>query len=84
MKKIEDARIIYERLVEQFPNAGKYWKIYIEQEVNRICVLHFHIKLLYKMILLLLFWWVRHKYRFLLFLKRIRFLKPYLFIFYIK
>lgn len=33
MKKIEDARVVYERLVEQFPNAGKYWKIYIEQEV---------------------------------------------------
>ncbi|XP_041351773.1 cleavage stimulation factor subunit 3-like [Gigantopelta aegis] len=34
MKKIEEARIIYERLVEQFPNAGKYWKIYIEQELK--------------------------------------------------
>lgn len=32
-KKIEDARGTYERLVEQFPNAGKYWKIYIEHEV---------------------------------------------------
>lgn len=34
MRKIEEARPIYERLVEQFPSAGKYWKIYIEQEVN--------------------------------------------------
>ncbi|XP_071113458.1 cleavage stimulation factor subunit 3-like [Haliotis cracherodii] len=34
MKKIEDARVVYERLVEQFPNAGKYWKIYIEQELK--------------------------------------------------
>ena len=25
---------MFERLVEQFPNAGKYWKLYIEQEVN--------------------------------------------------
>ena len=33
MKKIEDARKIYERLVTQFPNAGRYWKIYIEHEV---------------------------------------------------
>lgn len=24
---------MYEKLVQQFPNAGKYWKIYIEQEV---------------------------------------------------
>ncbi|RUS90701.1 hypothetical protein EGW08_001505 [Elysia chlorotica] len=34
MKRIEDARGIYERLVEQFPNAGKYWKIYIEHELR--------------------------------------------------
>ena len=34
MRKIEDARTLFERLVEQFPNAGKYWKLYIEQEVN--------------------------------------------------
>ncbi|KAK6169592.1 hypothetical protein SNE40_020613 [Patella caerulea] len=35
MKKIEDGRVLYERLVEQFPNAGKYWKIYIEQELKQ-------------------------------------------------
>ncbi|PVD28191.1 hypothetical protein C0Q70_10777 [Pomacea canaliculata] len=34
MRKIEEARPIYERLVEQFPSAGKYWKIYIEQELK--------------------------------------------------
>ncbi|KAI8772672.1 cleavage stimulation factor subunit 3-like [Biomphalaria glabrata] len=34
IRKIEDARVIYERLVEQFPNAGKYWKIYIEHELK--------------------------------------------------
>ena len=33
MKPIEFARQVYERLVTQFPNAGKYWRIYIEQEV---------------------------------------------------
>jgi cleavage stimulation factor subunit 3 len=38
MKKIEDARKVYERLVAQFPNAGRYWKIYIEHEVH---VFHF-------------------------------------------
>lgn len=34
MKKIEDARKIYERLVSQFPTAGRYWKIYIEHEMK--------------------------------------------------
>uniref|UniRef100_A0A0B7AJR0 Suppressor of forked domain-containing protein n=2 Tax=Arion vulgaris TaxID=1028688 RepID=A0A0B7AJR0_9EUPU len=34
IRRIEDARVIYERLVEQFPNAGKYWKIYIEHELK--------------------------------------------------
>jgi len=34
IRKIEDARETYERLVEQFPNAGKYWKIYIEHELK--------------------------------------------------
>ncbi|XP_074649592.1 cleavage stimulation factor subunit 3-like [Tubulanus polymorphus] len=33
-KLIEEARKTYERLVNQFPNAGKYWKIYIEQEMK--------------------------------------------------
>ncbi|KAL3882786.1 hypothetical protein ACJMK2_029149 [Sinanodonta woodiana] len=34
MKKIEDARPTYERLVTQFSNAGRYWKIYIEHELK--------------------------------------------------
>ena len=29
----EDARKIFERLVNQFPTCGKYWKIYIDFEV---------------------------------------------------
>lgn len=32
-KKIEEARALYEKIVGQFPNAGRYWKIYIEHEV---------------------------------------------------
>jgi len=38
IRKIEDARVVYERLVEQFPNAGKYWKIYIEHEVSLLLI----------------------------------------------
>ncbi|XP_069102785.1 cleavage stimulation factor subunit 3-like [Argopecten irradians] len=34
MKTIEVARQVYERLVAQFANAGKYWRIYIEQELK--------------------------------------------------
>ncbi|ESO06606.1 hypothetical protein HELRODRAFT_64205, partial [Helobdella robusta] len=33
-KKIDDVRPFYEKLIEQFPNSGKYWKIYIEHEVK--------------------------------------------------
>lgn len=32
-KKIEDARESFERIIAQFPTAGQYWKIYIQQEV---------------------------------------------------
>jgi len=32
-KKIDEARLLYERLVTQFPNSGRFWKLYIEQEV---------------------------------------------------
>lgn len=39
MKPIEIARQVYERLVTQFPNAGKYWRIYIEQEVYSVILL---------------------------------------------
>lgn len=33
-KTAEQARPFYEKLVEQFPNAGRYWKAYIEHEVS--------------------------------------------------
>ncbi|KAL3216530.1 hypothetical protein MRX96_033029 [Rhipicephalus microplus] len=33
-KKIEEARPLYEKIVTQFPNAGRYWKIYIEHEIT--------------------------------------------------
>ncbi|XP_037525305.1 cleavage stimulation factor subunit 3 [Rhipicephalus sanguineus] len=33
-KKIEEARPLYEKIVTQFPNAGRYWKIYIEHEMK--------------------------------------------------
>lgn len=36
-RKIEDARDAFEKIVAQFPTAGQYWKIYIQQEV---CILH--------------------------------------------
>lgn len=28
------AKILYERLVTQFPTSSRYWRLYIEQEVN--------------------------------------------------
>lgn len=33
-KKIEESRPLYEKIVTQFPNAGRYWKIYIEHEMK--------------------------------------------------
>lgn len=33
-KRIEEARQLYEKLVTQFPNCGKYWKLYIEHEMK--------------------------------------------------
>ncbi|CAL8073455.1 unnamed protein product [Calicophoron daubneyi] len=33
-KKVEDAREVFERIVSQFPFAGQYWKIYINQEMK--------------------------------------------------
>ncbi|TKR77992.1 hypothetical protein L596_018872 [Steinernema carpocapsae] len=33
-KPIENARVFYEKLVTQFPNAGRYWKAYIEHEMR--------------------------------------------------
>jgi len=31
------AKILYERLVTQFPTSSRYWRLYIEQEVNLAC-----------------------------------------------
>ncbi|KAI6184025.1 Suf domain-containing protein [Aphelenchoides bicaudatus] len=33
-RSIDAARPFYEKLVTQFPNAGKYWKVYIEHELR--------------------------------------------------
>ncbi|KAJ1347138.1 hypothetical protein KIN20_002113 [Parelaphostrongylus tenuis] len=33
-RPIDQARNFYEKLVTQFPNAGRYWKAYIEHEVS--------------------------------------------------
>jgi cleavage stimulation factor subunit 3 len=33
-RPIDQARIFYEKLVTQFPNAGRYWKAYIEHELR--------------------------------------------------
>ena len=33
-RSIDSARGIFERLVTTFPTAGKFWKMYIEQEVS--------------------------------------------------
>ena len=68
MRKIEDARTLFERLVEQFPNAGKYWKLYIEQEVNiHFFCLAFH----YLLFCLQSFCLFLFKYRFKTCLERI-------------
>uniref|UniRef100_A0A914WU34 Cleavage stimulation factor subunit 3 n=1 Tax=Plectus sambesii TaxID=2011161 RepID=A0A914WU34_9BILA len=32
-KPIDHVRDFYEKLVTQFPNAGRYWKAFIEHEV---------------------------------------------------
>ena len=37
---MEEARSVYERVVTQFPNAGRYWKLYIEHEVT---ILYLHV-----------------------------------------
>jgi len=41
---INSASIMYEKIVKQFPMAGRYWKLYIEQEVYFIFL---HSALLY-------------------------------------
>lgn len=30
---LETSRVLCEKLVRRFPNAGRYWRLYIEQEV---------------------------------------------------
>ena len=32
-KKIDDARDTFEKIVTLFPTSGRFWKVYIEQEV---------------------------------------------------
>jgi hypothetical protein len=39
-KKIDEARPVFERLVNQFPTSGRYWKLYIEQEVSYLWILY--------------------------------------------
>lgn len=34
---LDTSRVLCEKLVRRFPNAGRYWRLYIEQEVFRIC-----------------------------------------------
>jgi len=34
IRKIDDARPYFERLVAQFPTSGRYWKLYIDQEMR--------------------------------------------------
>ena len=33
-RKIDEVRQLFEKLVKIFPTTGRYWKIYIEQEVR--------------------------------------------------
>ena len=40
-RSIDEARETYERLVEIFPTCGRYWKLYIEQEVTVISDISF-------------------------------------------
>nr|CAG4649981.1 EOG090X026K [Sida crystallina] len=34
LRKIDDARVYFERLITEFPTSGRYWKMYIEQEMR--------------------------------------------------
>lgn len=38
-RTIETSRVIFERLITTFPTTGKFWKMYIEQEVGTILIL---------------------------------------------
>ncbi|VDO37914.1 unnamed protein product, partial [Onchocerca flexuosa] len=35
-RPIDQVRSFYEKLVTQFPNAGRYWKAYIDHEVSNL------------------------------------------------
>jgi len=35
-RKIDDVRPLFEKLVKIFPTTGRFWKMYIEQEVNEM------------------------------------------------
>ena len=35
-RRIEDVRALFEKLVKIFPTTGRFWKIYIEQEVRSL------------------------------------------------
>uniref|UniRef100_A0A4W6C7J3 Cleavage stimulation factor, 3' pre-RNA, subunit 3 n=1 Tax=Lates calcarifer TaxID=8187 RepID=A0A4W6C7J3_LATCA len=37
---IDKARKTYERLVTQFPSSGRFWKLFIEAEVNTFSFLY--------------------------------------------
>lgn len=34
-RKIEEMRSLFEKLVKMFPTTGRFWKMYIEQEVGK-------------------------------------------------
>lgn len=34
LRKIDEARKIFEEVVDTFPTSGKFWKMFIEQEVS--------------------------------------------------
>ena len=35
-RRIEDSRNAFEEIVDFFPTSGKFWKMYIEQEVKSL------------------------------------------------
>lgn len=59
-RSIETARPIFERLVTTFPTTGKFWKMFIEQEmrsynfekVEKVCPMLFQMSFFYNKIFL--------------------------------
>lgn len=41
------ARMLYERLVTMFPTSGRYWRLYIEHEVNTMWIIWCSVVLLH-------------------------------------